>query len=50
MEGTLQAIDFQLARDLGKSLGEIRALPNLEVVQWQAFYHVRDEMRKLNHG
>lgn len=40
-------LDFILAEALGKSLGEIRALPNAEIVQWRAFFHWRKEMVAL---
>ena len=33
--------DFVLAELLGKSLGEVRALPNAEVVEWMAFLAYR---------
>ena len=39
--------DFVLAELLGKSLGEIRALPNAEVVEWMAFLAYRRAMAEL---
>lgn len=33
--------DFVLAEALHKSLGEIRAMPNSEHVEWLAFFAVR---------
>ena len=39
--------DFVLAELLGKSLGEIRALPNAEVVEWMAFLAYRRAVAEL---
>jgi hypothetical protein len=50
MLGDLDPLDFLLAEGLGKTLGEIRALPNAEVVEWRAFYKYRSEMEKLARG
>lgn len=41
-------IDFVLAETLGMSLGQVRALPNTEVVEWRAFLYWRNEMGRLN--
>lgn len=40
MLGEIDAIDYVLAEKLGKSLGEIRALPNAEIVEWGAYLRV----------
>lgn len=50
MLGEIDAFDFVLAQDLGMSLGEVRDLPEAEVVEWRAFYLYRAEMEKLNGG
>ena len=39
--------DFVLAEMLGKSLGEVRALPNAEVVEWMAFLAYRRAMAEI---
>ena len=38
MLGEVDSFDFVLARDLGRSLAEVRALPQSEIVEWRAFY------------
>lgn len=47
MLNEIDQIDFVLAENLGKSLSEIRSMPNAEIVQWRAFLHYRDEMQKV---
>jgi hypothetical protein len=43
--------DFVLGELLGKSLGEIRALPNAEVVEWLAFLAYRRALAEVEqHG
>jgi hypothetical protein len=43
--------DFVLAELLGKSLGEVRALPNAEVVEWTAFLAYRRALAEVGqHG
>ncbi len=42
--------DFVLAELLGRSLGEVRALPNAEVVEWMAFLAYRRAVAELEHG
>ena len=39
--------DFVLAVLLGKTLGEVRALPNAEVVEWLAFLAYRRAMAEV---
>ena len=39
--------DVVLAELLGKSLGEVRALPNAEVIEWMAFLAYRRAMAEL---
>ena len=46
MLGEVDSFDFLLAEKLGKSLGEVRAWPAIEVEQWRALYHVRDQYAK----
>lgn len=36
--GETDTFDFVLARDLGRTLPEIRQLPQAEIVEWRAFY------------
>ena len=40
--------DFVLAEMLGKSLGEVRALPNAEVVEWMAFLAYRRALAEID--
>lgn len=47
MLGEIDTFGFVLAEALGKTLGEVNALPNGEVVAWQAFFRVRRELEKL---
>ena len=42
--------DFVLAEMLGKSLGEVRALPNAEVVEWMAFLAYRRAVAEVERG
>jgi hypothetical protein len=39
--------DFVLGELLGKSLAEVRALPNAEVVEWMAFLAYRRAMAEV---
>ena len=39
--------DFVLGELLGKSLGEVRALPTAEVVEWMAFLAYRRAMAEV---
>ena len=39
--------DFVLAEMLGKSLGEVRALPNAEVVEWMAYLAYRRALAEI---
>lgn len=50
MLGEIPAVDFILATRLGKSLAEIRAMPNSEVVEWTAFLTVERAMREARGG
>ena len=47
MEGELDTFDFLLAEHLHKSLAEIGALSNDEVVRWQAFFTYRAAMADM---
>ena len=40
--------DFVLAEMLGKSLGEVRALPNAEVVEWMAYLAYRRALAEID--
>lgn len=42
--------DFVLAELLGKSLGEVRAMPNAEVVEWMAFLAYRRAVQEVEHA
>lgn len=48
MLGDADLISFVLAERLGKSLGEVRALPRREIEEWAAFYAYRDLHEELN--
>lgn len=37
--GETDTFDFILARDLGRTLSEVRAMAQAEFVEWRAFYH-----------
>lgn len=45
--GDVDDIDFHLAEGLGLSLGQVRALPESEIVEWRAFYKYRAAMDDL---
>lgn len=47
MLGEADLITFVLAERLGKTLGEIRALPRTEIEEWSAFYRYRDLHEEL---
>lgn len=47
MDGAADPFDFILAEALGMSLGQVRALPNSEIVEWSAFYKWRHAMQEL---
>lgn len=47
MQGDLDAYDFVLAERLHKTLGEVRAMPNSEIVVWRAWDTYRNAMREL---
>lgn len=44
MLGEVDVLDFILAEKLGMSLGQVRALPNSELVEWAAFETWRGAM------
>lgn len=48
MLGEVDSFDFVLAEALGKTLGEVRSLPNREYVEWRAFYRYRNAMDDLS--
>lgn len=43
----VDTFDFVLAEALGKSLGEVRGMPNSEIVEWRAFYKYRNAMSNM---
>lgn len=47
MEDELDAFQFVLALDLGKTLAELDAMSFDEYLHWQAFYTYRAAMRDL---
>jgi hypothetical protein len=47
MLGDISPLDYMLATRLGKSLTEIRSLPNSEIVEWGAYLRYEHEMQKL---
>ncbi len=47
VDGVLDVSDFVLGEALGKSLGEIQALPSAEVVEWLAFFSYRRAMAEV---
>jgi len=46
--GETDAFDFVLARDLGRTLGEIHQMPQAEMVAWRAFYRWEKAMVDFN--
>jgi hypothetical protein len=50
MLGEVDALDFVIATRLGKSLGEIRQLPNAELVEWAAYLKFERAMQELHGG
>ena len=42
--------DFVLGELLGRSLSEVRALPNAEVVEWRAFLAYRRAVAEVEHA
>jgi len=48
MLGDVDTFDYLLALDLGKHLYEVRSLPNYEVMEWRAFYEVREALKPEN--
>lgn len=45
--GAIDVFDFVLAESLGMTLGQVRAMPNVEYVQWRAFYKVRHALQNM---
>lgn len=43
----IDALPFVLAERLGKSLGQVRAMPNAEIVEWRAFFKYRHALQEL---
>ena len=44
MFGEVDVLDYLVAEALGKTLGEVRALPQAELTEWKAFYTYRAAM------
>jgi hypothetical protein len=44
----ISPLDYILATRLSKSLGEIRAMPNAEIVEWSVYLEYEAEMTKLH--
>ena len=42
--GEIDLMEYILAEKLGKSLSEVRSMPNFDFVEWQAFYNYRHAM------
>ena len=47
VDGVLDVTDFVLGEALHMSLGEVRAMPSAEVVEWLAFFAYRRAMAEL---
>lgn len=46
-EVQIDAFAFQLAFDLGKTLGEIEAMPYLEYLHWNSWYAARAQRQEV---
>lgn len=44
MTGEVDTLDFLVAEALGRTLEEVRALPQYEMTEWKAFYTYRAAM------
>lgn len=51
-EADVDTFAFFLARELGKTVGELQDMPTSEYVGWQAYYEATGAMRdvKVRHG
>jgi hypothetical protein len=47
VDGLLDVTDFVLGEALHLSLGEVRALPSAEVVEWLAFFAYRRALQEV---
>ncbi len=47
MTGEVDAMEFLLAEALGKTLTEIRSLPERELQEWRGFYEWRHAMAAM---
>lgn len=47
LTGEIDAFPFILARDLGMTLGAVRAMPNSEYAEWAAFHQAERRARKI---
>lgn len=50
MEEELDTFPFVLAMDLGRTLGEVDAMPYPEYLSWQAYYTYRAAMADFKKG
>ena len=50
MDGDIDVTDFVLGELLHKGLGEVRAMPNAEVVEWIAFLAYRRAVLEVEGG
>jgi hypothetical protein len=48
VEGDIDPTDFLIGEALGKTVGEVRAMPNAEVVEWVAFWVYRKAMAEVD--
>lgn len=47
LRGDVDVFPFVLARDLGLTLGAVRAMPHDELVEWACFYRVERRVKKI---
>lgn len=45
LSGEIDAFPFVLARDLGLTLAQVRAMPHAEYAEWAAFYRAEKRAR-----
>lgn len=48
MLGDIDVLDFLVAETTGRTLAEVRALPQAEVTEWKAFYTYRAAMEQFH--
>lgn len=47
LKGEIDAFPFILARQLGMTLAEVRAMPNSEYCEWAAYHQVERRVQKI---